>query len=188
MAWNSRNSYGGQRGGDPYDSRGYRDSYDSGYGSRYEHTQCSDGVPVYTDGCCTRNGQPGASGGVGVYWGEGNPMNVSERLGGRPTNQRAEIEAASRALEQAREMNLDKLTIHTDSKFTIDGATKWVNTWKQNGWKTVTGEPVKNKAEFQKLDRLSQGIDVTWKHVPGHSGHKGNEAADRLAREGARRK
>ncbi|XP_040204596.1 ribonuclease H1-like isoform X2 [Rana temporaria] len=47
---------------------------------------------VYTDGCCSRNGRYGARAGVGVYWGAGSSQNVSERLYGRQTNQRAEIQ------------------------------------------------------------------------------------------------
>lgn len=28
---------------------------------------------VWVDGAASRNGQPGAKGGIGVYWGPGNP-------------------------------------------------------------------------------------------------------------------
>ncbi|XP_075454407.1 ribonuclease H1-like [Ascaphus truei] len=163
----------------------------SGHGGRSSRSSSysSDGgAPVvYTDGCCTQNGQEGARAGAGVYWGPDHPLNVSTRLEGRQTNQRAEIEAASKALEQARGHNITKLEIHTDSKFTTDGITKWVPAWKENGWKTSTGRDVVNKTEFQKLDRLADGMDITWKHVPGHSGIVGNERADQLAREGARK-
>ncbi|KAM8954218.1 ribonuclease H1-like isoform 2-T2 [Pelodytes ibericus] len=142
---------------------------------------------VYTDGSCSRNGQYGAHGGIGVYWGPENPMNVSERLEGRQTNQRAELKAAAKALEQARSENMTKLNIHTDSKFTVDGMRNWVPTWKENGWKTYNGGDVVNKEDFQKLDNLSQDIQVTWNYVPGHAGNTGNEMADKLARHGARK-
>ncbi|XP_064364566.1 ribonuclease H1 isoform X3 [Dromaius novaehollandiae] len=46
---------------------------------------------VYTDGCCSGNGRNRARAGIGVYWGPGHPLNTSERLPGRQTNQRAEI-------------------------------------------------------------------------------------------------
>ena len=37
--------------------------------------------------------------GIGVYWGPGDPRNCSEKLWGPPTNQRAELWAAIRALQ-----------------------------------------------------------------------------------------
>nr|XP_032810450.1 ribonuclease H1-like isoform X3 [Petromyzon marinus] len=50
------------------------------------------GVPVvFTDGCCISNGRQAARAGLGVFWGTNNPLNLSERLVGRQTNQRAEI-------------------------------------------------------------------------------------------------
>lgn len=71
--------------------------------------------------------------------------------------------------------------------FNYLGITSWVKDWKKNGWKTSTGKDVINKEDFVKLDTLIQGIDITWMHVPGHSGFAGNEEADRLAREGAKK-
>uniref|UniRef100_A0A8C9ESQ9 ribonuclease H n=1 Tax=Pavo cristatus TaxID=9049 RepID=A0A8C9ESQ9_PAVCR len=76
---------------------------------------------VYTDGCCSGNGRNRARAGIGVYWGPGHPLNISERLPGRQTNQRAEIHAACKAIEQAKSQNIKKLIIYTDSKFTING-------------------------------------------------------------------
>ncbi|XP_068198598.1 ribonuclease H1 [Antennarius striatus] len=144
-----------------------------------------DAVVVYTDGCCTGNGQRGARAGIGVYWGCDHPLNVAERLSGRQTNQRAEIQAACRALQQARDNNIKKLVLYTDSKFTINGVTSWVKTWKLNNWRLKTGGTVTNKEDFKELDRLNAELDVVWMHVPGHAGYSGNEAADRLSKEGA---
>lgn len=66
------------------------------------------------------------------------------------------------------------------------GITSWVQGWKKNGWRTSTGKDVINKEDFMELDELSQGMDIKWMHIPGHSGFVGNEEADRLAREGAK--
>uniref|UniRef100_A0A8D2INA9 Ribonuclease H1 n=1 Tax=Varanus komodoensis TaxID=61221 RepID=A0A8D2INA9_VARKO len=140
---------------------------------------------VYTDGCCSSNGHRKACAGLGVYWGPSHPLNSSERLTGRQTNQRAEIHAACKAIEQAKSQNIKKLVIYTDSKFTINGITNWVPNWKTNGWRTSTGKDVVNKEDFERLAKLSEGMDIQWMHVPGHAGFTGNEAADRLAREGA---
>ncbi|NWI65805.1 RNH1 Ribonuclease, partial [Todus mexicanus] len=140
---------------------------------------------VYTDGCCSSNGRNRARAGIGVYWGPGHPLNTSERLPGRQTNQRAEIHAACKAIEQAKSQNIKKLIIYTDSKFTIDGITSWVDNWKTNGWRTSSGGSVINKEDFERLDNLSKDIEIQWMHIPGHAGFQGNEEADRLAREGA---
>lgn len=145
-----------------------------------------DSVVVYTDGCCSSNGRKRARAGIGVYWGPGHPLNVGIRLPGRQTNQRAEIHAACKAIEQAKAQDITKLVLYTDSMFTINGITSWVKGWKQNGWRTSTGKEVTNKEDFAELERLARGMDIQWMHVPGHSGFRGNEEADRLAREGAK--
>ncbi|XP_022052048.1 ribonuclease H1 isoform X1 [Acanthochromis polyacanthus] len=148
-------------------------------------TYMGDAVVVYTDGCCSANGKSKACAGIGVYWGPGHPLNVAERLEGRQTNQRAEIQAACKALEQAIEKNIKKLVLYTDSKFTINGVTSWVKNWKLNGWRLKSGGQIINKEDFDKLDRLNAQLEVVWIHIPGHAGYRGNEEADRLSREGA---
>ncbi|XP_076011121.1 ribonuclease H1 [Genypterus blacodes] len=148
-------------------------------------TYMGEAVVVYTDGCCSGNGKSGARAGIGVYWGHNHPLNVAEPLDGRQTNQRAELQAACKALEQAKEKDIKKLVLYTDSKFTINGVTKWVKNWKVNGWRLKAGGEIINKDDFVKLDRLNQEVDVVWLHIPGHAGYRGNEEADRLSREGA---
>ncbi|XP_039637864.1 ribonuclease H1 isoform X2 [Perca fluviatilis] len=148
-------------------------------------TYMGDAVVVYTDGCCSNNGQKGARAGIGVYWGHNHPLNVAERLHGRQTNQRAEIQAACRALELAKENDIKKLVLYTDSKFTINGVTSWVKNWKLNGWRLKSGGKITNKDDFVKLDQLNAEVEVVWMHIPGHAGYRGNEEADRLSREGA---
>ncbi|XP_066572056.1 ribonuclease H1 isoform X2 [Amia ocellicauda] len=150
-------------------------------------TYMGDAVVVYTDGCCSNNGQSGARAGIGVYWGPQHPMNVGDRLHGRQTNQRAEIWAACKALEQAKDMKIQKIVIYTDSMFTINGITKWVKNWKAKGWKLKSGGQVVNKEDFQKLETMIEGMEIVWMHIPGHAGYTGNEEADRLAREGAKK-
>ncbi|XP_006006605.1 ribonuclease H1 isoform X2 [Latimeria chalumnae] len=125
-------------------------------------TYMGDAVVVYTDGCCSNNGKFKARAGIGVYWGKDHPLNVSDRLPGRQTNQRAEIQAACRAIEQAKSQDIKKLVIYTDSMFTINAITKWIKTWKNKGWKLSTGGPVVNKEDFERLDKLTQDIELTW--------------------------
>jgi ribonuclease HI len=74
------------------------------------------------------------------------------------------------------------VTIHTDSRYVMDGASKWIIGWKRNGWKTADKKPVKNEDLWRALDTAMAGHDITWRWVAGHSGHVENERADFLAR------
>jgi len=144
---------------------------------------------VHTDGACTNNGRAGAKAGIGVWWGHSLAhINLSEPVvGGRHTNNTAEIQAATLAIGQARGLSIRRLNIHTDSQFLINCITIWINNWKRNQWKTKDKKPVKNKEDLEALDHeIQQGdIEVKWTHVRGHSGIEGNEAADKLAVAGA---
>ncbi|KHJ49347.1 ribonuclease HI [Trichuris suis] len=147
---------------------------------------CKEGYTVcYTDGACVANGRRKAKAGFGVYWGANDPRNVSERLAGLQTNNRAEIEACCRAIEQAKLSGIQKLEIRTDSRYVINCVTKWIHQWRRNNWTSAHGHPVKNKADLTRLAALSESISVNWVHVAGHAGITGNEEADRLAREAA---
>ncbi|XP_055677596.1 ribonuclease H1-like [Lutzomyia longipalpis] len=147
--------------------------------------QYDDYVDVWTDGSCPGNGQYNR-GGIGIYWGRNHPWNFSDRAEGR-TNNSCEIEAARIAIEIAKSYGVEKLRINTDSKFLFDSMVKWMPQWLQNDWENSRGEEVINRRDFERLnDELDGSIRVFWKFVYGHSGDRGNEEADRLARDGAR--
>uniref|UniRef100_A0A0V0GC64 Ribonuclease H1 n=1 Tax=Triatoma dimidiata TaxID=72491 RepID=A0A0V0GC64_TRIDM len=143
-------------------------------------------VKVYTDGACSKNGRMGAKAGIGVWFNESHPLNVSAPVKGPPTNNTAEIQAARIAITQAYRAGVTKLSVHTDSQFLINCITQWIYKWKKNEWKLTSGGPVKNKDELVKLDAAIQSVEaVEWIHVQGHNGILGNEMADSLARQGA---
>ncbi|XP_014271766.1 ribonuclease H1 [Halyomorpha halys] len=145
-------------------------------------------VVVYTDGACSQNGKTGAKAGIGVWFNDDHPLNVSAPVQGPATNNNAEIQAARVAITQAGLAGVRKLSIKTDSKFVINCITQWIHKWKKNDWKLATGGPVKNKDELIKLDNAIQDIEVVeWIYVKGHRGIRGNEMADKLARAGADR-
>ncbi|XP_072045296.1 ribonuclease H1-like isoform X2 [Amphiura filiformis] len=165
--------------------RQYSDDATTSEKKAAETPKQQNGVVVYTDGACSFNGQKGARAGIGVYWGNKHPDNVSQRLKGRQTNQRAEIMAAVYAIEKAGSKGIPKITLYTDSKYTINCITKWMAKWKTNGWQTVNNKDVHNKTDLVRLDRACQNVDVQWEYVPGHQNVAGNEAADKLATSGA---
>jgi ribonuclease HI len=136
-------------------------------------------VVIYTDGACSGNPGPGGWGAVLRYG------KVKKELhGGDPvtTNNRMELMAAIQALEALNRPANVKL--YTDSKYLLDGITKWIKGWQRNGWKTSAKQPVKNADLWQRLTEATDGHDVTWTWVKGHAGDPGNERADELARRG----
>ncbi|KAK3914624.1 Ribonuclease H1 [Frankliniella fusca] len=145
-------------------------------------------VVVYTDGACSKNGAglENAKAGIGVWFNDGHPLNVSAPVKGRATNNVAEFQAAIAAAEMAAGAGISKLCIVTDSQFVISCMTSWIKSWKKNDWKTNKGEPVVNKEQVLELENALKALDdVKWLHVRGHQGIHGNEQADLLARNGA---
>lgn len=150
-------------------------------------------IDVYTDGACLRNGKSHSSAGYGVYFGDNHPRNEGRYLDtAAPTNNKAELKAIERALEITSNDRSSKLNIYSDSGYAIKSVTDYSKNWKNNGWKTANGQDVKNKEQIQRIDQLVQDRQqhggVQFHHVYGHSGNKGNDAADRLARDAAVKK
>ena len=91
-----------------------------------------------------------------------------------------ELMAAIQGLEALKRPG--RVTLTTDSTYVKDGITKWIFTWKKNGWRSAAKKPVKNVDLWQRLDAAVAGHDVSWRWVKGHAGHAENERVDDLAR------
>jgi len=78
-----------------------------------------------------------------------------------------------------------EVTLHTDSKYVIDGITKWVHGWKKKGWVNASKQPVRNADLWHDLIEASGRHQVDWQWVRGHSGHVENERVDKLASDAA---
>ena len=137
-------------------------------------------VAIFTDGACKGNPGPGG-------WGAILRMGPHEKelAGGEPatTNNRMELTAAIKALGALREPCA--VTLHTDSRYVIDGITKWVFGWQKNGWKNAAKKPVANADLWQELIAAVRPHKIAWVWVKGHDGHPENERADRLASDAA---
>jgi len=134
-------------------------------------------VQIWTDGACSGNPGPGGWGAI-LRYGE-----TEKELSGAEdatTNNRMELMAAISALEALKRPS--QVRLHTDSKYVMDGLTKWIHGWKKNGWKTADKKPVKNEDLWKRLDAANARHQVEWKWVKGHADDEMNNRADELAR------
>ena len=134
-------------------------------------------IEIFTDGACTGNPGPGGWGAILRAGGQEKELSGGEKA---TTNNRMELMAAIKALEALKKPS--EITLFTDSRYVMDGVTKWIFNWKKNGWKTADKKPVKNEDLWRALDAAVLPHKITWKWVKGHAGHPENERVDALAR------
>lgn len=138
-------------------------------------------VEIATDGAC--KGNPGRGGwGAVLRAADGRERELS---GGQPetTNNRMELMAAIEGLNALKRPC--RVILSTDSRYVMDGLTKWIKGWQKNGWKTAAKQPVKNAELWQALLAAAKPHRIEWVWVKGHAGHPDNERADKLASDAA---
>ena len=136
-------------------------------------------IDIYTDGACRGNPGPGGWGALLIY------KDANKTIYGGEidtTNNRMEMTAIIEALKTVK-MDCN-ITLYTDSKYVMDGITKWLPNWKKKGWITSNKKPVKNKDLWQILEESISKHNIEWQWVKGHAGIPGNEKADELANQG----
>jgi ribonuclease HI len=137
-------------------------------------------VEIATDGACKGNPGPGGWGAIIRFGGHEKEISGGENP---TTNNRMEMTAAIRALQALKRPC--RVQLATDSRYVMDGLTKWIHGWKRKGWKTADGKPVKNADLWQELIDACAAHRIEWEWVRGHAGHPDNERADRLASDAA---
>lgn len=162
---------------------------------------------VFTDGSVINNCRKSknAAGGIGIFFGVGDPRNLSEKFNKYPiTNQRTELYAILKALqifietEKITKTNktIKNLVIYSDSMYSINTYSKWKNSWKKKGWKKADGKTPLNMdiiMEYDKLENEYRNINIIFKHVKSHKNEPrkddaawyiwhGNDQADKLSR------
>ena len=134
-------------------------------------------VTIFTDGAAKGNPGPGGYGAVLSFGdsvleiGEGKTLTTNNEM-----ELRAVVEALKRVPDDVKEVS-----IYTDSKYVVQGATGWIFGWMKNGWQTKAGAAVLHREVWQELAALLKKVRVTWHKVPGHVGIVGNERADTIA-------
>ena len=136
-------------------------------------------IEAATDGACSGNPGPGGWGGLIIF-----DDNSELEIGGseqNTTNNRMELTAAIKTLEKLKTYQLkENFKLRTDSKYVIEGYTKWIINWKKNGWKTSSGKPVQNADLWKEIDKLRL-VNLSMEFVKGHSGDPFNERVDLIA-------
>ena len=137
-------------------------------------------VEIATDGACKGNPGPGGWGAVIRSGSRERDISGGEKL---TTNNRMELTAAIEGLNALKRPC--HVTLSTDSRYVMDGLTKWIKGWQKNGWKTAAKQPVKNADLWQALLDAAKPHRIQWLWVKGHAGHPDNERADKLASDAA---
>ena len=116
-------------------------------------------VTIYTDGACSGNPGPG---------------------GWATTNNRMELTAVIRALEQLKEPCAVELW--SDSKYVIDALEKgWAKGWQARGWVKSDKKPALNPDLWQQLLDLTEIHTLRCHWVKGHAENEFNNRCDQLA-------
>jgi ribonuclease HI len=137
-------------------------------------------VELATDGACKGNPGPGGWGAIIRSGTRERELSGGEAL---TTNNRMEMTAVIEGLKALKRPC--RVTLSTDSRYVMDGLTKWIKGWQRNGWKTADRKPVKNADLWQALIAAAEPHQIKWVWVKGHAGHPDNERADKLASDAA---
>ena len=145
---------------------------------------------IFTDGSCNSKSKKC---GYGVNFPNKELQNISLPFTIKPlTNQRAELYAIYAALSVATKKNNLDIHIYSDSKYSIECVTNWINTWKQNGWMTATKKPVKNLDIIKPINNIINKYKgtISFHHINSHTGNDdyysiNNDIADQLAKNGS---
>lgn len=109
------------------------------------------------------------------------------------TSNIAELVAMINALELSMVYPIEEVTIQSDSEYVIKSLTQYMSGWIKRGWMNSANKPVANKefwltaieSERNLREHLPKPTNLKIIKIKGHSGDKGNDAADELATSGA---
>lgn len=158
-----------------------------------------DALNIYTDGSAQQHPRRG---GVGIRFVFPESFATPEKdyikdikLAGykNATNNQMELKACILGLQEAIKLpefnGLQKIVVHTDSKYVVDGHKYARHTWLKNKWLTQSGAPVLNTPIWKELlkvvSKIHKTVEIRW--VQGHHTSQDNKAVDRLAKLSAQR-
>ncbi len=145
-------------------------------------------IAVYADESCLGNGRDGDNpGGAGVLiefrrLPDEEPVRrdlwVSETA---TTNNRMALRSVIEAMKAvSRKGQRFRIDFTTDSRYIVDGMTRWVHDWARRGWTRRSG-PIENLDLWREAVSEAARHQVRWNWVRGHHGHAQNEYVNHLA-------
>lgn len=142
-------------------------------------------LELWADGACKGNPGPGGWAYILLAYDEERALIKESELSGHvltpTTNNRMELWAVIMGLRGLTKPST--ISVHTDSLYVINPFGKnWID-----GWRRKSFAKIKNPDLWQALDFEVIQHQITWIHVPGHSGVALNERCDRLASSAASR-
>ncbi len=137
---------------------------------------------IYTDGSCRGNGTKNSSGGFGVVITKDDELVATYRKDCKTgtTNNREELKAILYAFSEYGKYNP---IVYSDSAYCVNAINTWMWNWKTFNWIKPTDKRTPENIDlFKAFDRLyNMGLEMDLRKISGHSGHKWNELADKLA-------
>ncbi len=79
-----------------------------------------------------------------------------------------------------------QVTVYSDAKYLIQGASQWIKGWQARGWQTRDGKPVANRAAWEALVEAARPHRVVWQQVREDDAPADLAWAGELASEAAR--
>lgn len=141
-------------------------------------------MKIYIDGACAvHTGKNGAWAYVVVD--EDKVVHEDSGFETGTTNARMELRSAIESLHwlwKTTPSGEFEAEIFSDSSYLVNGVNNWKQSWIDNGWVTVAGEPVKNKDQWFVIYNLIRMAMIRFTWVKGHSGEKWNEYVDGLCK------
>jgi ribonuclease HI len=134
-------------------------------------------VDIFSDWWANPNPGPGWYGVIMKCWDHQKDFSQGYK---RTTNNRMELMGAITGFKKLKTRS--KVTLNTDSQYTINWLQKWwAKKWKANNWFRTGSQKAQNWDLWKILLEESEKHEVSFNWIKGHNGHIENELCDELA-------